>query len=60
MQIIPFKRDDWELEVISSDEALDRNELMAENRRSMIYGYYKKIAWRKKFFGLFRKDIKND
>lgn len=53
MQIIPFKRDDWELEVVDSLEELDKHELMAENRRSMIYGYYKKTAWRKKFFGIF-------
>ena len=58
MQIIPFKRDDWELEVVNSDEELDKHELMAENRRSMIYGYYKKTAWRKKVFGIFRKSTK--
>jgi hypothetical protein len=58
MQIIPFKRDDWELEVVDSPENLDRHELMAENRRSMLYGYYKKSAWRKKVFGIFRKGTK--
>ena len=60
MQIIPFKRDDWELEVVNSEESLDRHQLMAENRRSMLYGYYKKFAWRKKIFGIFRKDKEND
>jgi len=58
MQIIPFKRDNWELEVVNSDEELDKHELMAENRRSMIYGYYKKTAWRKKVFGIFKKNEK--
>ena len=58
MQIIPFKRDDWELEVINSDEELDKHQLMAENRRSMLYGYYKKTAWRKKIFGIFNKNEK--
>lgn len=53
-QVIPFKRDNWELEVIDTDEELERHEFMAENRRSMLYGYYKKTAWRKKIFGLFR------
>jgi hypothetical protein len=57
MQIIPFKRDNWELEVADSDEDIDRHELMAENRRSMLYGYYKKTAWRKKIFGIFGKKI---
>jgi hypothetical protein len=58
MQIIPFKRDDWELEVINSDEELDKHQLMAENRRSMLYGYYKKTAWRKKIFSVFKKNDK--
>lgn len=56
MQIIPFKRDNWELEVIKDEKELDRHELMAENRRSLLYGYYKKTAWRKKIFGIFKKD----
>jgi hypothetical protein len=60
MQIIPFKRDSWELETIETEEELDKHELMAENRRSMLYGYYKKTAWRKKIFGLFRKGLEND
>ena len=60
MQIVPFKRDSWELETIETEEELDRHELMAENRRSMLYGYYKKTAWRKKVFGLFRKGLKSD
>lgn len=60
MQIIPFKRDSWELEVIDTDEELDKHELMAENRRSRLYGYYKKTAWRKKIFGVFKKENNND
>jgi hypothetical protein len=60
MQIIPFKRDSWELEVIDTDEELDKHELKAENRRSRLYGYYKKTAWRKKVFGIFNKEVKND
>jgi hypothetical protein len=59
MQIIPFKRDSWELEVIDTEEEIDKHELMAENRRSMIYGYYKKTAWRKKIFGMFNKNVEN-
>lgn len=49
-QIIPFKRDEWEMEVVETEEELDKHEFKAENRRSMLYGYYKKIAWRKKIF----------
>ncbi len=50
-QMIPFKREEWEMEAVETKEELDKHEFMAENRRSMLYGYYKKIAWRKKFFG---------
>lgn len=47
-QIIPFKREEWQSQVLETEEDLDKHELMAENRRSMLYGYYKKHAWRKK------------
>lgn len=57
MQIIPFKRDNWELEVADTDEEIEKHELLAENRRSMLYGYYKKTAWRKKIFGIFGRKM---
>lgn len=50
-QMIPIKREEWEMETVETKEELDKHEFMAENRRSMLYGYYKKTAWRKKFFG---------
>lgn len=53
MQIIPFKRDNWELEVVDTDKEIDSHEFRSENRRSMLFGYYKKTAWRKKVFGMF-------
>jgi hypothetical protein len=55
-QIIPFKRDDWELEIDDKPETLDFHELLAENRRSTIHGHYKKTTWRRKsFLGLIGK-----
>ena len=51
-QIIPFKREEWELEVSETEEELDKHELMAENRRSRLFGYYKETAWRRKIFGI--------
>lgn len=57
-QIIPFKRESWELDVIDNDEELEKHVFRAENRRSMSYGYYKKTAWRKKIFGSVFKDKK--
>ena len=58
-QMIPFKRENWEMEVLETEQELDKHELRAENRRSMLYGYYKKTAWRKKLFGNKHSDIKN-
>jgi hypothetical protein len=57
-QIFPFKRESWELEEKETEHDLDRHELMAENRRSRLYGYYKQTAWRKKIFGVSGKNNK--
>lgn len=61
-QILPFKRENWELEVLETEEELDRHELMAENRRSRLYGYYKQTAWRRKIFSTKNneKEISHD
>jgi hypothetical protein len=58
MQFFPFKRDSWEMEVVNTPEEIDRQEVMAERRRSVLFGYYKKFAWRKKYFGVKKKDDK--
>jgi hypothetical protein len=58
-QIIPFKRDSWELEEVETNDELNKHELMAENRRSRLYGYYKEVAWIKKSFGLKGKKTKD-
>lgn len=50
-QMIPFKRDDWELETVVDDKELDKYELRAERRRTDLFGHYKKTAWVKKIFG---------
>tara|TARA_R110000822_G_scaffold90073_9_gene208407 strand:+ start:1637 stop:2392 length:756 start_codon:yes stop_codon:yes gene_type:complete len=49
-QYIPFKRDDWEMEVDSKEKTVQKHELAAERRRIKIHGYYKWFAWRKKTF----------
>lgn len=55
-QMIPFKRDDWQMEVNTDPEVLDRHELLSENRRSSVHAHYKKTTWRKKnFFGLSKR-----
>jgi hypothetical protein len=57
-QIIPFKRDNWEMTVDDSSEAIERHVFAAEKRRTRIHGYYKWFAWRKKIFRSSRS--KND
>lgn len=62
-QMIPFKRDNWELEVDYSPQAHEKHWFKAENRRSRLYGYYKETAWRRKIFGLVGKifkEVKHD
>lgn len=49
-QMIPFKRDDWELEIDDSKETTEFHEMLAENRRSSIHSHYKKTTWIKKIF----------
>lgn len=57
-QMIPFKRDNWQMEIDKTEDEFDRHEFHAEDRRSRIHGYYKHTAWRKKIFrGL---GLKND
>jgi hypothetical protein len=46
------------MELDLSQEKFDEHEFKAENRRSMLYGYYKKTAWRKKLFR--NKGLKED
>jgi hypothetical protein len=55
-QMIPFKRDDWELEVVYDSKELNKYELRAEKRRTDLFGHYKKTAWVKKLFGGADKD----
>lgn len=63
MQIIPFKRDNWEMNIDDSSDTVDKKLLKAEDRRSLLYGYYKKTTWRKKIYGIknmFSKDANHD
>jgi hypothetical protein len=47
-QMIPIKREPWNMVVDTSQEARDKHEWMSENRRSHITAHYRKWAWRKK------------
>lgn len=48
MQFFPFKRDAWELEVKNDKDSIEEEEFKAEQRRTMVTGYYKKETWQKK------------
>jgi hypothetical protein len=50
MQYIPFKRDNWELELDYNSETIEEEQFKAEKRRTMVTGYYKKDIWQKKGF----------
>jgi hypothetical protein len=47
-QMIPIKRDDWELDIDMSDEKYWKNKEREEKRRTDITGHYKKTTWQKK------------
>ena len=49
-QMIPIKRDNWEKEVITSDDAYDKKNIYEEKRRTDITGYYKRTTWQKKSY----------
>jgi hypothetical protein len=48
MQFIPFKRDEWEIEIKNDKESIEEEEFKAEQRRTMVTGYYKEDVWQKK------------
>lgn len=47
-QMIPIKREPWNLVIDNTEDELDRHELLSENRRSHITAHYRKFSWRKK------------
>lgn len=47
-QMIPIKRDDWELDIDYSEEAFWEQKVKEEARRSHITAHYKKTTWQKK------------
>ena len=49
-QLVPFKRDDWEMEIVTDPEEIQKKDYELENRRSRLFAYYKKFAWRKKTY----------
>lgn len=47
-QMIPIKREPWNMVVDRTEETYNKHDLMSENRRSHITAHYRKFAWRKK------------
>jgi hypothetical protein len=48
MQLVPIKRNSWNLEIDNSESTYEQHDFDAEKRRSRVYGYYKKNVWQKK------------
>jgi hypothetical protein len=47
-QMIPIKREDWDLEIDLSEESILKHRIREEKRRSHITGHYKKTTWQRK------------
>jgi len=47
-QMIPIKRDDWNLNIDFSEDSYMENLILEEKRRSHITAHYKKSTWQKK------------
>lgn len=47
-QVIPLKRENWELEIDYSEETYWKNKIKEEKRRSHVTGHYKKTTWQRK------------
>ena len=48
MQFIPFKRDEWEIEIKTDKKSIEEEEFKAEKRRTMVTGYYTEHVSEKK------------
>jgi hypothetical protein len=48
MQMIPIKREEWEIDIDKSQSSYERHKILEEQRRSHITAHYKKFAWQKK------------
>ena len=50
IQMIPIKRDSWELEIDTSEESVNKHHILEEKRRSNITNHYRKTTWQKKVY----------
>jgi hypothetical protein len=47
-QMTPIKRENWSLEIDSSEESILKHKILEEKRRSHITAHYKKTTWQRK------------
>jgi len=47
-QMIPIKRETWDMQIDDTDQSRYMNSVEEERRRTAIYGYYKDNTWEKK------------
>lgn len=50
IQMIPLKREKWELDIDTSTESIEKHRIREEKRRSHITAHYKKSTWQKKHY----------
>ena len=50
-QMIPIKRDSWNLKIDYNVSNIEKNKIKEEHRRTSIYAYYKTKIWEKKQYG---------
>jgi hypothetical protein len=55
-QMIPIKRENWNMEVDYTTESIELNKVKEERRRISIFAYYKNYIWQRKHY---RKGISN-
>lgn len=50
VQMIPIKREPWQIEIDLSDDGIEKHKVREEQRRSHITAHYKKSTWQKKHY----------
>jgi hypothetical protein len=50
IQMIPIKREPWELVIDKDEKTIDKHVVREEKRRSHITAHYKKTTWQKKYY----------
>lgn len=47
-QLIPIKRDDWDIKILKDKKTIEKHKIREEKRRTHVTGHYRKTTWQKK------------